>query len=257
MASLLYGCEVQSFSKKQLGLLRRFINRCLRGLTGTRTKEMKGKTTMTDVRKSLQMQDIETIIASRTLAWLGRVVRKGAYDQNGKPLLEYLALRMITEPESSAIGKGRDRRTWQHQATEWLRAVEGQDPQGRDWEQLAANPGTWTAATNKALAALEESLSTDTHANRHRDDAATVSDDSDQLIPEVAPAPPGPSGGRKETSGLGAETLVQMCTLWSLDDTGINWCSSATSLPSQSSSRCCSPQSTRSPSRNYTGPTTT
>ena len=67
LASLLYGCEVQGFSKKQVGVLRRFINRCLRGLTGTKCGDMKGKLTITDVRRSLQMRDIETIIASRTL----------------------------------------------------------------------------------------------------------------------------------------------------------------------------------------------
>ena len=47
MACLLYECEVQYFSAKQLQVLRRFVGSCLRGLLKVESEQMKGVLKMT------------------------------------------------------------------------------------------------------------------------------------------------------------------------------------------------------------------
>ena len=88
MACLLYGCEMQYFSAKQLEVLRRFVGRCLRGLLRVEIVQMKGVQTMTDVRKRVKVEDVAVQIHGRALRWLGRVIRQGPFDQHGRPHLE-------------------------------------------------------------------------------------------------------------------------------------------------------------------------
>ena len=77
MSCLLYGCEIQDYPVQYLQVLRRFMNRCLRGIMHINIMTMKGVRTMTDVRLQAKVEDIETWICRRQLTWLGRTVRKG------------------------------------------------------------------------------------------------------------------------------------------------------------------------------------
>ena len=80
------------FSAKQFDVLRRFVGRCLRVLLNVEIEKMKGVQTMTDVRKRAKVEDVSVQIHRRALRWLGRVIRKGPFDQHGRPYLEYMTL---------------------------------------------------------------------------------------------------------------------------------------------------------------------
>jgi len=78
-ASLLYGCEIRSFTEADIEKYRRFLGRCYRGtifggpsdtLTG-----MQGNANMTDVRLRLGVDDVAVMIRKKQLAYLGHLAR--------------------------------------------------------------------------------------------------------------------------------------------------------------------------------------
>ena len=80
IASLLYNCEVRFFQHTDYDNMRKFINRCIRGLTWKPNgkcglKNMKGVSTMTDLRLSMSLDDVEVLIFKRQAGYLGHLAR--------------------------------------------------------------------------------------------------------------------------------------------------------------------------------------
>ena len=88
LASLLYGCEVQVHSAKQLQMMQGFINRVVRGIAlkqGDGIREMKGKMTMTDLR--LQVGTDHVRCTSRIARLVGSATQPGVVQNDGSTKL--------------------------------------------------------------------------------------------------------------------------------------------------------------------------
>ena len=129
----------------------------------------------TDVRKRVKVEDVAVRIHRRSLRWLGRVIRKGPFDQHGRPYLEYMTLRMQLWPEHATVQTGQPRKNWNGQMavlTDRILAaanslVQEHQQEWRHWEEVAQSQETWDTAVAMVLAEVEAQASVDTHERRH------------------------------------------------------------------------------------------
>ena len=143
---------------------------------------MKGVQTMTDVRKRAKVEDVAVQIHRRALRWLGRVIRKGPFDQHGRPYLEYMTLRMQLLPEHATVQTGQPRKNWNGQMAELTNRilaaanslVQEHQQEWRHWEEVAQSQETWNAAVAMVLAEVEAQASIDTHERRHAEEETAL-----------------------------------------------------------------------------------
>ena len=177
LASLLYGCEVQVHSAKQLQVMQGFINRVVRGIAlkkGDGIKKMKGNVTMTGLRLQIGIDHVEVYIADRTLGWLGHTARRGL------ERWEYKTLRAWLELESSCPTVDKGELRWTRQVQEWLTRLEVLEGSQDSWETIATTRdrqgglSRGNKVKKKFIEELRKEKDRDTYKRRHEYDAANA-----------------------------------------------------------------------------------
>ena len=169
IASMLYNTEVRSHTYRDLDAMRKFINRVIRGAVWRPsrggTRDMEGKLFQTDLRLSLGLDDVETMIIQRQLGYLGHLARYN--DQR----IEKLIFGCAVEESSTA-----DRRlTTAKQYWKRIQSVMSKQTEivEREWptrwmEVARANNGkVWKDLCDKVVEENRLKHNADTWALRH------------------------------------------------------------------------------------------
>lgn len=167
-ASLLYGCETRPYSRADLRTYQVFQNKITFGLTRQRRKTMQDqKLTLSDLRQSLHMPTIQTMIGKRKIDFLGHLARKPPESLERKVLFSYL----IPENEQPAHKRGHTLRYQYWNLLEEIRKLADFESQNwsTKWPDLAAEADgiTWRTLRKKWWQHQIKKDNEDTWAIRH------------------------------------------------------------------------------------------
>lgn len=167
-ASLLYGCETRPYSRADLRAYQVFQNKITFGLTRQRRKTMQDKKlTLSDLRQSLHMPTIQTMIGKRKIDFLGHLARKPPESLERKILFSYLT----PENEQPAHKRGHTLRYQYWNLLEEIRKLADFESQNwsTKWLDLAAEADgiTWRTLRKKWWQHQIKKDNEDTWAIRH------------------------------------------------------------------------------------------
>ncbi|KAI8499112.1 hypothetical protein Bbelb_228760 [Branchiostoma belcheri] len=160
VTTLLYGAETWVLYRRQVKLLERFHQRCLRCIMGIKWQD---HVTNTEVLGRANLQSMEAMLMTRQLRWAGHLARM---EDSRMPKAVFYG-----ELCQGKRDRGAPRKRFKDQLKRQLIAA---DIPVKEWESLASDRSAWRAATREGAEKLEKARKEVAEDKRRRRKAAVT-----------------------------------------------------------------------------------
>ena len=141
VTTLLYGSEAWVLYRKQVQLLERFHQRCLRSIMGIKWQDL---VTNNKVLERVNMPSIEAMLMTRQLRWAGHLSRM---EDSRMPKTVFYG-----ELSQGKRNRGAPRKRFKDQLKRQLRAASIPE---KDWESIAKDRDSWRETINRGANTFE------------------------------------------------------------------------------------------------------